>query len=930
MATLDVVPDVDIVFTPKLLFPYSRKFYPLEFSLIVSNPAVAFCARKDVLHRLDRRLIEAISSPEQILYSNDAFFVACLNPPQKISWPYYEEQRYRDYMDKRASVLANAQGRNSTPYWLVDNDAGDFKVLIVGATNMGNVGDDLIAASIGGWVREIKPECGLYFSDFRVSRSDLADFDLVIVGGGGIVYVSQFGQNETDNLANYFKIPLWARELSIPCVVLGVGVQGRREQFFRDPLVKRFLSRSLQAASEIVVRDTSSRDVLGELTTQAITVLPDLAFSIASKYPYFRNPRPGTAAESIAFVGEVVGDRLAFFGRLLEDEMREILRNLSAVELRYFLMSNDDLPHRDRLVQLLASQGRGCKVHDLRGAKMPEAVEAFRGVSGVVTARFHGLVLSIIAGTPALSIDLSFGKQSVLIREDFPSMANNLIDETCPANAIAEKLRALAENPSSLMTEIAEIEAVSVATHGYADKLEKWINDATQAHGGAESVPTSRNETSLQDTTSGPREQASERSPAEPRVASEVRGVPVRENGPAVASGLMHASSSWTSQVQPVYAGANRAFVALESGEYVCVDTNSLDSIDYLLKFGLERDVIPVFRRFAKPNSTILDIGANFGLYTAIGGRIIREHGRLIAFEGNPHTFEYLERTMYANKLYHNERVQLVNALVSDQSGTGTLHYRPTALGGASMAGQSAPGVVSVDVRSLTIDDYLGDDVKVDLVKIDVEGYEPHVLKGMERTLARSSTVRLIIEAFENFIRPHYGDPEKYFAYLRGLGFAVCRIAEGGKLELLHKAARGDCYYFLTRSPESDVRRHSESIPIETMHFHPELKDALLTEGTLCFDRAQHASLKQKDLFFGPYSSLAPGTYSIRLVGTLSGKLGVRLTSRTNVLSSAVLNTLEEPILLTITEPIDYFEVVASRTPELERLSVREIEISRY
>ena len=246
MATLDLVSDVDIVFTPEQLFPYSPKFYPLEFSLCVSNPAVAFCARKDLLHRLDRPLIEAISSPDQIVYSNDAFFVACLNPPEKIGWPYYEERRYRDYMDKRASVLANAQGRNSTPYWRVDKGTGDFKVLIVGATNMGNVGDDLIAPSIGDWVHEIKPDCGLYFSDFRVSRPDLADFDLVIVGGGGIVYVSQFGQNETDNLANYFKIPLWARELLIPCVVLGVGVQGRRDQFFRDPFVQQFLSRSLQ------------------------------------------------------------------------------------------------------------------------------------------------------------------------------------------------------------------------------------------------------------------------------------------------------------------------------------------------------------------------------------------------------------------------------------------------------------------------------------------------------------------------------------------------------------------------------------------------------------------------------------------------------------------------------------------------------------
>ena len=678
-----------------------------------------------------------------------------------------------------------------------------------------------------------------------------------------------------------------------------------------------------------MVRDTSSREVLSELTPQAITVLPDLAFSMASKYPYFRIPRPAKPAESIAFVGEVVGGRVAFFGRLLEGEVQDIFRNLTGVEVRYFLMSNDDLPHRDQLVQLLASHGIDCRVHDLRAVPMLEAVSAFRGVCGVVTARFHGLVLSIIAGTPALSIDLSYGKQSVLIRDDFPSMANNLIDERCPSNAIVEKLRTLAKSPSSYMTEIAEIEAVSGATRVYANILEKWINGAKQVHRAAKPESTSRDVTAPRETRGGPPEPAVQSPQAKSSSAGVMGRIPNRENSSKVERELPNASQSRTSKLLPVYSGGNRAFVTLDSGEYVCVDTNSLDSIDYLLDFGMERHVIPVFRRFAKPNSTILDIGANFGLYTAIGGRIIREHGRLIAFEGNPHTFEYLQRTMYANKLYHNKRVQLVNALVSDQSGTGTLHYRPTELGGASMTGHRAPDIISVDVRALTIDEYLADDVKVDLVKIDVEGYEPHVLKGMERTLARCTNVRLIIEAFENFIRPHYGDPDEYFAYLQGLGFAVCRIAEGGKLELLHKAATGDCYYFLTRNPESDVRRHCESIPIETMHFHPELKDALLTDGTLCYDRARHANLKEEDLFFGPYSNLAPGTYSIRLVGTLSGQLGIRLTSRTTVLSSTVVNALNEPILMTITEPIDFFEIVARRTPELERLSVSEIEISR-
>ena len=64
-----------------------------------------------------------------------------------------------------------------------------------------------------------------------------------------------------------------------------------------------------------------------------------------------------------------------------------------------------------------------------------------------------------------------------------------------------------------------------------------------------------------------------------------------------------------------VFTGTNWALVRIESGEYVAVDTNSLDSIPYLLGRPIESHAIFVFRCFLRPNAVVLDIGANFGLY---------------------------------------------------------------------------------------------------------------------------------------------------------------------------------------------------------------------------------------------------------------------------------------------------------------------------
>ncbi len=60
----------------------------------------------------------------------------------------------------------------------------------------------------------------------------------------------------------------------------------------------------------------------------------------------------------------------------------------------------------------------------------------------------------------------------------------------------------------------------------------------------------------------------------------------------------------------PIYAGSDRAFVKVASGQFVCVDTNSLDAIDYLLGFEIEQNIVPVFRRFLTPRSVVLDIAS--------------------------------------------------------------------------------------------------------------------------------------------------------------------------------------------------------------------------------------------------------------------------------------------------------------------------------
>lgn len=260
--------------------------------------------------------------------------------------------------------------------------------------------------------------------------------------------------------------------------------------------------------------------------------------------------------------------------------------------------------------------------------------------------------------------------------------------------------------------------------------------------------------------------------------------------------------------IRPIHAGAGRSLVRLKSGEYVCVDTNSIDSIDYLLGWPMEMHNLPAFRRFLRPGAVVLDIGANFGLYTAVAARFLNKNGRLYAFEANPHTFKLLRWTLYANQLVNNPNIVAVNAIVGENGGRGKLYYKPEELGGATVSdfGQSWADGRSVDVDMIAIDEFLPPDLLVDLVKIDVEGYEPFVLRGMRRTIQRSLNIRIFLEFFEGFLA-HTVPPDEFVAEIAALGLHWCEIRRDGLIGRIDpgQRLRGYHFCFLTRTPEEDI-----------------------------------------------------------------------------------------------------------------------------
>lgn len=175
-----------------------------------------------------------------------------------------------------------------------------------------------------------------------------------------------------------------------------------------------------------------------------------------------------------------------------------------------------------------------------------------------------------------------------------------------------------------------------------------------------------------------------------------------------------------------------------------------------------EPDVIAWFDANAHPGETWLDIGANYG-YTALRlAGLVGSSGRVFAFEPKLSTAGYLSQTMALNGL---SQVTIVPAGLNTPDSIEIQRFH-TCGSMAVGAGCVHGALETVMIAKL---DWLwpricGGNQRVDGVKIDVQGMELGVLRGMEEILARD-TPRLIVEL-------HHGvDRAELVDLLEGCGY---------------------------------------------------------------------------------------------------------------------------------------------------------------
>jgi len=153
------------------------------------------------------------------------------------------------------------------------------------------------------------------------------------------------------------------------------------------------------------------------------------------------------------------------------------------------------------------------------------------------------------------------------------------------------------------------------------------------------------------------------------------------------------------------------------------------------------------------------DVGANIGLYSVAAARI-DPSVHVFAFEPNTTSYRLLQDNIALNGL---ARVTPVNAAVGEAPGQASLDISSASAGLHSIYGT---GTRRHEVAVVALDDFFAArGARPNLVKVDVEGYEPLVLRGMQRLL-QSGPLQIILEFNPDLLKLGGKDPAEFLREL--------------------------------------------------------------------------------------------------------------------------------------------------------------------
>jgi FkbM family methyltransferase len=183
------------------------------------------------------------------------------------------------------------------------------------------------------------------------------------------------------------------------------------------------------------------------------------------------------------------------------------------------------------------------------------------------------------------------------------------------------------------------------------------------------------------------------------------------------------------------------------------------------------------YKLFLKPGDVFVDVGANIGLVSLIAGKIVGQKGLVISIEGFPTTYSHLEENIALNRCLN---IKSYNCAIGLEE-TYLSFFRN--IFDDSRNCISETGNVQIPVSRLdTVINFLD---HIDLLKIDVEGYEKFVILGATEVLERVNTI--YFESWQRLQSMYNYTLDEIIMVLKKFGFIVYRFRDNKSIQIIKK-----------------------------------------------------------------------------------------------------------------------------------------------
>lgn len=202
------------------------------------------------------------------------------------------------------------------------------------------------------------------------------------------------------------------------------------------------------------------------------------------------------------------------------------------------------------------------------------------------------------------------------------------------------------------------------------------------------------------------------------------------------------------------------------------VDPNCLMGAELTRTGEYERSMADTLKVYLKTGCVFMDVGANEGYFTVLGAKYVGSTGRVFAVEPQQRLISVIQENLALNEF---TGVTVSNVALSDENNTSELYLSPATNSGAS--GLSEPSShyraqkQEVTVKRLeTLLDELGLE-RVDVMKMDIEGFEYEAILGSQEVFKQKRIKALAIEMHDDRIRRRGKDPTQVIRFLESAGY---------------------------------------------------------------------------------------------------------------------------------------------------------------